>query len=77
MKSLVEKNPIMEETIDILKEISLDPKILSAEEARLKALRDYNSHIEDAIEQSAKANQMFSQGKSVLICVHRAKRATN
>ena len=78
MKSLVEKNPIMEETIDILKEISLDPKILSAEEARLKALRDYNSHIEDAIEQGiekgiekgieqgAKASQMFSQGKSTV-----------
>ncbi len=48
IKILVGKNPAMKETIDILEQVSIDPELLSAEEARRKALRDYNSNIKAA-----------------------------
>ncbi len=48
MKVLVGKNPAMKEALDALEQASIDPELLSAEEARRKALRDYNSNIEAA-----------------------------
>lgn len=48
MKILVERNPVMRETLDVLGRISIDPKLLSAEEARRKALSDYNTNIKAA-----------------------------
>ncbi len=48
MKVLVGKNPAMKETLAELEKVSIDPELLSAEEARRKALSDYNSNIEAA-----------------------------
>ena len=64
MKNLLEKNPAMEETLDILQRISLDPKILSAEEAREKASKDYTSNIEGAREEGKleDAQKMLEKG---------------
>ena len=64
MKNLLEKNPAMEETLDILQRISLDPKILSAEEAREKASKDYTSNIEGAREEGKleAAQKMLEKG---------------
>ncbi len=38
----------MKETLAELEKVSIDPELLSIEEARRKALRDYNSNIEVA-----------------------------
>ncbi len=48
MKILVEKKRVMEETLEELGKLSLDPAIFSAEEYRRKALSDYNSLMADS-----------------------------
>ena len=48
VKVLVENNPVMKETLKVLEKVSIDPVLLGAEEARRKALSDYNTNIEVA-----------------------------
>ena len=48
MKILLDKNPEIKEAVDTLGELSIDPAILSAEEARNKALSDYNTNMAGA-----------------------------
>ncbi len=48
MKILVEKKPVLKETLEELGKLSLDPAIFSAEEYRRKALSDYNSLMADS-----------------------------
>ena len=43
MRVIVDKNPAMQETLGELKQLSLDPEILSLEEMRRKSRMDYES----------------------------------
>ena len=47
MRIIADKNPAMQETLEELKRISIDPELLSLAEARRKAERDYNSMMHD------------------------------
>ncbi len=46
MRTLVENKPVMQETLNTLEEVSIDPELLSAEEARLKSERDRVAQID-------------------------------
>ena len=48
MRIIVDKSPSMQETLGELKKISIDPQLLSLEEARRKAELDYNSRLGDS-----------------------------
>ncbi len=65
MKILVEKKRVMEETLEELGKISLDPAIFSAEEYRRKALSDYNSLMADSYHEG-KAEGMAKIAKKLL-----------
>ena len=45
MRTIVDKNPIMKETLRDLRTLSIDPELLSIEEARRKARLDYNTNM--------------------------------
>ena len=47
MRMIVDKNPAMQETLGELKQLSLDPEILSLEEMRRKSRMDYESTMAD------------------------------
>ena len=48
MRIIVDKSPSMQETLGELKKISIDPQLLSLEEACRKADLDYNSRLGDS-----------------------------
>ena len=48
MRIIVDKNPAMEETLGELKQLSIDPEILSLEEMRRKSRMDYESTIAES-----------------------------
>ena len=58
MKVLIENNPVTKETLNVLEKVSIDPALLGAEEARRKALSDYNTNIE-ATENRSRVEGMF------------------
>ena len=45
MRTIVDKNPVMQETLQELRGLSIDPQLLSIEEARRKAKLDYNTNM--------------------------------
>ena len=45
MRTIIDKNPVMEETFKVWRELSVDPEILSLEEARRKGQLDYNTNM--------------------------------
>ena len=45
MRTIIDKNPVMEETFKVWSDLSVDPEILSLEEARRKGRLDYNTNI--------------------------------
>ena len=45
MRTIMDKNPVMEETFKVWRELSIDPEILSLEEARRKGRLDYNTNM--------------------------------
>lgn len=45
MRTIIDKNPLMEETLKDLQTLSLDPELLGIEEARRKAKLDYNTNM--------------------------------
>ena len=45
IRTIIDKNPVMEETFKVWRELSIDPEILSLEEARRKGRLDYNTNM--------------------------------
>ena len=45
IRTIIDKNPVMEETFKVWRELSVDPEILGIEEARRKARLDYNTNM--------------------------------
>ena len=45
MRTIVDKNPVMQETLQELRGLSIDPQLLSIEEMRRKAKLDYNTNM--------------------------------
>ena len=45
MRTIVDKNPIMEETLKDLRTLSIDPQLLTVEEMRRKGELDYNTNM--------------------------------
>ena len=62
MRIIADKNPAMQETLEELRRISIDPELLSLAEARRKAERDYNSMMGDKF-RAGKA-QGIAEGES-------------
>ena len=48
MRIIVDKNPAMRETLGELKQLSIDPEVLSLEEMRRKSRMDYESTIAES-----------------------------
>ena len=45
IRTIIDKNPVMEETFKVWRDLSVDPEILGIEEARRKARLDYNTNM--------------------------------
>lgn len=43
--TIIDKNPVMEETFEVWRELSMDPEVLSLAEARRKGRLDYNTNM--------------------------------